>query len=293
MDSPKKQKNDIKNKNVKQNNQTKIKDHFFIEKVWYSMTKFEYYPEMAAHGVPRAFVYLTQLIAIFSVILTIIVFAYVNRSINVENQTEDLSLVQRFEKTLDIKINEEQAQELNLAFSQFDYRTVEVMFVIASVISIFISYFIVTLIDIVTLSLFGMITCFMTKIKIKYRAVFNMSVYAITISVILRLVYEGLLLLGDFKIKYFNIMYTSISYICLAAAIFMIRSDLIKQQMELMKVIEEKKRKAFEEEKEEDKREKDKDKDKKEDGEKNHKDKEPKEQEEGDIGRGEEQGSNA
>lgn len=293
MGSQKKQKNNVENKNVNKNNQTKIKDHFFIQKVWFSMTKFEYYPEMAAHGVPRAFVYLTQLIAIFSVILTIIVFAYVNKSINTENQTEELSLVQRFEKTLDIKINEEQANELKLAFSQYDSKTLEVMFVVASAISIFISYFIVTLIDILILSLFGMMTCFFTKIKIKYRAVFNMSVYAITISVILRLIYEGLLLLGDFKIKYFNVMYTSISYICLAAAIFMIRSDLIKQQIELMKVIEEKKRKAFEEEQKEDKR-KEEEKDEKDEDDENtkSKNKEPKDKEE-EVGRGEEQGSNA
>ena len=67
-------------------------------------------------------------------------------------------------------------------------------------------------------------------------------------------------------------MYTSISYICLAAAIFMIKSDIVRQYIEMLKMREEKKKKeeAVEEKKEEDKEEnKDKEnkkKDKKEEG---------------------------
>lgn len=280
MDSQK-----IDNNNKKSKNQ--IKDNNFFKKVWYSITKFEKYPEMAAHGVPRAIVYLVELIAIFSVILTIFVFTYVNKTMNIDEQ-EDLSFVQRFEKTLGVKLDEAHAQELNEQLNMYDSKTLETMFVIVCMISIFISYFIITLVDILILSIFGVITCFFTKISMKYRAVFNMSVYAITISVILRLVYEGLLLLADFKIKYFNIMYTSVAYICLAAAIFMIRSDLIKQQIELMKVIEEKKQKAIDDEQKERKDEEEKRKEKPK--EKKRKDEE---QENPDIGRGEEQGSNA
>lgn len=280
MDSQK-----IDNNNKKSNNQ--IKDNNFFKKVWYSITKFEKYPEMAAHGVPRAIVYLVELIAIFSVILTIFIFTYVNKTMNIDEQ-EDLSFVQRFEKTLGVKLDEAHAQELNEQLNMYDSKTLEAMFVIACMISIFISYFIITLVDIVTLSIFGVVTCFFTKISMKYRAVFNMSVYAITISVILRLVYEGLLLLADFKIKYFNIMYTSVAYICLAAAIFMIRSDLIKQQIELMKVIEEKKQKAIDDEQNEKKDEEEKRKEKP-----KEKKKKDEEQENPDIGRGEEQGSNA
>ena len=41
-----------------QNNRNYAKNYNFFKKVWYSMTKFENYPEMAALGVPRAFLYL-------------------------------------------------------------------------------------------------------------------------------------------------------------------------------------------------------------------------------------------
>lgn len=285
MDSQKKQ-NNKKTNNQNQNN--KIKDHMFFTKVWYSMTKFENYPEMAAHGVPRALIYLAELIAIFSIILTILILSYVNKSIEESGQTENTSFIQRFEKTLDINLDNEQTNELNSFLSEYDSNSLKVAFVLASMISIFISFFIVTLMDILMLSIFGMITCYMAKIKIKYRAVFNMSVYAITISVILRLVYEALLLFADFKIKYFNIMYTSVAYICLAAAIFMIRSDLIKQQIELMKVIEEKKQKAIDDEQNE--RQKNEDEENKKQPKKNKKEKK---EENDEVGSGEEQGSNA
>ena len=101
------------------------------------------------------------------------------------------------------------------------------------------------------LSLFGLITTVIAKIQMRYRAVFNMSVYAITLSTILQLIYALVTLFTDFNIKYFDFMYSAISFVCLAAAIFMIKSDIIKQQIELMKVIEIKKQEQQNEENEE------------------------------------------
>ena len=42
----------------------------FFKKVWYSITKFEKYPELAALGVKKALIYFTELIVIFCVIYT-------------------------------------------------------------------------------------------------------------------------------------------------------------------------------------------------------------------------------
>ena len=263
-----------------QNNKNYAKNYNFFKKVWYSMTKFENYPEMASLGVPRAFLYLAEIMIIFSIALTIIILVYMNNTFG-EN-TDEINYFEKFESTLNVNLDDMQKQELEETFSMYDIKTLNYVFVIAIAVSIFISYFMITLVDILILSLFGLFTCFITNIRMKYRALFNMSTYAITISVILRLIYEGLLLLANFKIKYFNVMYTSIAYICLAAAIFMIRSDLIKQQIELMKLVEEKKKKANEEEQEtkkEEKKEENKEEDEDEQGE--------------DVGKGEEQGSNA
>ena len=104
-----------------------------------------------------------------------------------------------------------------------------------------------------------------------------MSVYAITISVILELIYMMVNLFVDFEVKYFDLMYTAIAYICLAAAIFMIKSDVIKQHIELMRIIQNNENKKQEEiPNEENKKEekKETDNEKKEDDKKEKKDKE-------------------
>lgn len=270
-----------------QNNQNYVRDNIFIKKIWYSITKFEKYPEMAAHGVPRALIYLAELLVIFSVILTTIIAINANKVDELGETTENLSYIQKFAKTLNVNFTETQMQELNEAFSEYDISSINTAFTISSAISIFISYYIKTTVDIITLSIFGMITCFFAKIKVKYRAIFNMSTYAMTISILLSLINEVLLVLTDFRIKYFYIMYISIAFICLAAAIFMIKSDLIKQQIELMKVIEEKKKKAYEEESNPKKEDKDEKEDKKEQK------KEKKDKQKDDIGSKEEPDLNA
>ena len=108
-----------------------------------------------------------------------------------------------------------------------------------------------------------------------YKAVFNMSIYAITLSIMLKAIYVVITMLTNFEIKYFELMYIAVSYITLAAAIFLIKSDVIKQHLELMKIIEESKEKIEQtiviprkkEEKDEDKKDETKE-EKKEEGEK-------------------------
>ena len=303
------------------------------KKFWYSITKFERYPEMATEGVGRAFGYLTWLIFTFSIIFAIalvikftglakegirfldknfneisysegtITIDTVNKSAttdwgNVIVNTEELSKekLEEYEKKksyTDIEIiwlkeyvilkynNETMKIEYkdvldNFGVKEFDKsvimnflneklnspKTYITYFVVIS-IYLFIAYFITTLLDIIMLSLFGLITTAFAGIQIRYRALFNMAVYSITISTVLKLIYVIVKTFTGFNIKHFDLMHTAISFICLTAAIFMIKSDVIKQQLELMKIIEIKKQeqeKEKEEEKEEKKTEKKEDK---------------------------------
>ncbi len=171
---------------------------------------------------------------------------------------------------------------INFLNDKINSPQIYVIYGIVMLIYTFLVYFITTLIDILILSLFGMITTLIARLKIRYRAIFNMSVYAMTLSIVLKAIYLYIQMFSDFNIKYFDLMYTTIAFICLAAAIFMIRSDIIKQQLELMKIIEIKKQeqqeqqenKKEDEEKKEEEKEKDsknkddeeKEKDKKEEG---------------------------
>jgi Sec-independent protein translocase protein TatA len=84
-------------------------------------------------------------------------------------------------------------------------------------------------------------------------------------------------LFTGFTIKYFEIAYNAIAYIYIITAMLMIKSDLIKQQIEVGKIVEEQK-KVREEKKEQENKEKE-DKKPKEDKKEKKKDKEEKQEE--------------
>lgn len=256
-----------------ESNQSKKEQYLklnFFKKIWYSITKFEKYPELAALGVKKALIYFTELIVIFCVIYTGSYVYYVSNVATFEE--ENLSLSQKVIKTMIKETgseNEQINQALEIADNYSDTAMISSLF-----ISSFISFWVAIVLDIFTLSIFGLFTCLIAKIKMNYKAVFNMSIYAITLSLILRTIYVVVTILTSFEIKYFGVMYIAVAYITLAAAIFLIKSDVIKQHLELMKIIEEGKekiektivipRKKDEEEKKEDKDEKEKKEDEKE-----------------------------
>jgi len=143
---------------------------------------------------------------------------------------------------------------------------------------IFVYFFIVYLIqfflDILLLSVVGYLLAKIVGVKFKYKSIFNMSAYAITLSVILYGIYLIINLFTGFTIKYFEIAYNAIAYIYMITAMLTIKSDLIKQQIEVGKIVEEQKKvreekKQKEENKEEDKKQKEDKKEKKEKKEEN------------------------
>lgn len=324
------------------------------KKFWYSITKFERYPEMATEGVGRAFGYIAWLVFMFSIILAIAFvikftgFAkkgidFLDKYFNQLSYSEGVLTIDAVDKsaTTDFgnvivnteELSKEKQQEYenkknyadiemiwlkeyvivkydqevgkiyykdildNLGIKSFDKSTIVnylkeqmnspktyVIYFVALTIYLFISYFIAILIDILILSLFGLITSAFARIQIRYRALFNMAVYSVTISTTLQLIYIIVKTFTGFNIKYFDLMHTAISFICLTAAIFMIKSDVIRQQIELMKVIEIKKQ---EQEQEQENKE---EKDEKEEENESKKETEKKEDDSPDV---EEQGSNA
>ena len=113
------------------------------------------------------------------------------------------------------------------------------------------------------------------KMKMRYVALFNMSIYALTLSTILNIVYLLINIFTNFTIEYFSVMYITVATIYLLAAILIINSELIKKQAEVMKIIEAEKivKKELKDKEKEEKEEKPEDKkeDSKEDKEKEEK----------------------
>ena len=120
--------------------------------------------------------------------------------------------------------------------------SVYITFYITSVIYLFLVYFIVITIDVILLSILGVLTSRLISIKLKYAPIVNISIYALTLPILLNSLYIIVNTITGFEIQYFQIMYNAISYIYLVTAILMIKSEMIKQQIELMKLAEEQKK---------------------------------------------------
>lgn len=105
----------------------------------------------------------------------------------------------------------------------------------------------------VVLSMFGFVVTFFSKIKMRYAALFNMSCYAFTLSILLQGIYVLVNIFWSFEIRYFQVMYVTVAAIYLIAAIFLIKTEFLKQKIEASKLVEIKKKEN--EEKEENKEE--------------------------------------
>lgn len=139
----------------------------------------------------------------------------------------------------------------------------------------FIMYLLTTISNAVLLSFFGYITTLLARIKIRYAAIFNMSVYALTLSIILNMLYVAINIFITFNMEYFQVMYVAVAAIYLVAAILILKTEFIKQQFELTKIaeaqeivkreIEEQEQKDKEEKEKEERKEKDREAEKKKD----------------------------
>lgn len=104
---------------------------------------------------------------------------------------------------------------------------------------LFIAYGISILLDVLLLSILAYVVSRISGIKLKFAPSFNVAIHSITLPVVLNLIYIIVNLLTGFKIKYFGLMYSTISYIYVIVAILMIKTDFINRQMELIKLAKE------------------------------------------------------
>lgn len=135
-------------------------------------------------------------------------------------------------------------------------------FIIISLIYLYAAYLIQILLDVLLLSVVGYLLSKIVGVKFKYKSIFNMSAYSLTLSIILYMIYISINLFTGFTIKYFEIAYNAIAYIYIITAMLMMKSDLIKQQIEVERIVEEQKKIKEEKEQEQDKKEEDKKQDK-------------------------------
>lgn len=143
-------------------------------------------------------------------------------------------------------------------------------------IYMFMMYLSSILVDILIFSAMGYIFTILVKIRIKYSAVYNIAAHSVTLPIVLNLIYFIVNFFTGFTIKYFDIMYSAIASIYIITAILIIKSDVIKKQIELTRIIEEQE-KVKEELKRREEEEKQKDEEKKDSNDENESDEEKQE----------------
>ena len=356
--------------NQDENNQTeKVKKQGFFKKVWYSITKIERYPEMAAQGLGKAFSYICKVVAILAIIICfgsmyqayqilqegvaylqnefpefsysdgilsvdsenpITISAensYVGETI-IDTKTENQQTINQYiseieqsgdgiivlnnrviVKTSSVSgtISYEYDQMLNqIGVTEFNkqdlinYISSSQMynFYISIFLTIFVysfaMYLLTTLSNAVFLAVFGYLVTWIAKIRMRFVAVFNMAVYSLTLSTILNMMYIAINIFVPFTMEYFQVMYVTVAAIYLIAAIFLLKSEYIKRQAELMKLAEAQElvKKELEQKEEEEKEKQQREKEKKERKEKDRKE-EKKEEKQSGKQNGEPQGSGA
>ena len=110
------------------------------------------------------------------------------------------------------------------------------------VIYMFLVYFLSGLVDGIMLGILAWILARIANIQMKFRNGFHIGIYALTLPILLNMIYIVVNQLTGFNITNFQWMYSIISYIYVFIAILMIRTDLMNRQMQLIKLQEEQKK---------------------------------------------------
>ena len=119
---------------------------------------------------------------------------------------------------------------------------------VIGLIANFMAYGILTIMSVVLLMVVGMLTNFALKTGLKQSAVLNIVLHAITLPVILLVIYVGVRLLTGFEIRHFRMVYDAISYVYVITAMLLIRSNLQKELMRIVQVQKEVQAEGFERE---------------------------------------------
>lgn len=192
--------------------------------------------------------YFFKFLIIFSIIVSIV------QTIDFYNQgigEEQLNILR------DYGFDEMHIQEVKDFYEQTNGFYIIAIAFIANLISSYVIYGISTLLTACVFSVFGLIIARICGIKLKFGNAFNLAIYAITLPTILLAIYMIVNILFGIEIKYFSLAYDAITYIYIITAVLMLRADLIKQKIELTKIIKEQE-KVKEEVKEKEEKKKDK-----------------------------------
>lgn len=152
------------------------------------------------------------------------------------------------------EVNASKKQDLINFVDQLGIPNVLLSIFIVLTIATYISNIIIVLSDVCVVAIFGWFAARICGVNFKMNPMIALSIYGLSLSIILDLIFDAIYIMTGFTVQYFEIIYLLIAYVYIIAAIFMIKYDLIKHTEELKKIIEVQKQvqKELEEEKIED-----------------------------------------
>lgn len=130
-------------------------------------------------------------------------------------------------------------QELQTFIEKLDTKTLAIAFFIVFIPYLFCIYIVTIGLDICLTFIISFFTTRLARIRLKTSALINVSIYSLTLSIILYLIYSIVNMVTGFEIANFRIMYVAIAAIYSVISILIIKADFIEKQQELAKVIKE------------------------------------------------------
>lgn len=206
----------------------------FFKRVKKAIVDFESYSDFAIEKVSTAIKYFAKIMLIFSLIISI-VFSY--KFSTIINNEEELQIM--YNQLADNGIELEVIDEAINYVKSNNNTNFYAMLAISITLYMFIIYFALGLVDALLISILGLIVSRLAGIILKYKPIFVMSVYALTLPIFLNCIYIVVNTLTGFTIDYFQIVYNVIAYIYIITAILIIKTDFIEQQQQLIKIIQE------------------------------------------------------
>ncbi len=177
-------------------------------------------------------------------------FEYVDNKMNIE--TEDVNnserkMVVSTLKGLDLTYREIfQGKSYNksdlLDYVQKNERSIIIAAIVAMWIEGFLEMLFFWLLMGLLTSFVGWVVFKLSRIRMKFSKLYMLSIYSSTLTVVLTVVYSILNTCLGIYIEVFDYLSMLISYIYITAVIYMIRSDLIKEQYELIRIVTEQKK---------------------------------------------------
>jgi len=131
---------------------------------------------------------------------------------------------------------ESSTKEISMSnIKQEDIRAFSITMFIITVIIFGLASFIMQLIYILILSVFGVLSKNLLKLNLGYSSIFNITVYGFTLSILLELIFNIISIFTGFTISNLDTMMMAVGYVYVLTALITIRNNMLNMQLEYSK----------------------------------------------------------